>query len=230
MIVVNIKNPKSGTWKKTTLSMTSSEFLNARNSFDKWLKNTKQKRTELLAYLWASNKKSLWNKFDEIEMHYIVKALGASQIKVLEEIKPAKKNSGTTLILYRGTPFPEATPKKRKFECVYFATRRNYPLHYALGEMLVTGKKRDAVYIQQYEIKKAKLFDFKNKDKKWKTYFEEPSAEFVSYLVEAGYTGMRGKEDGENIVCLFDTKNLKLVARWKVEIKDGGVSDIIQVK
>jgi hypothetical protein len=121
------------------------------------------------------------------------------------------------MILYRGTQTPESRPKPRNYQGVYFTSTILLASEYAAG--LGTSDESTSGYVQKYKIDRPRLFDFE-KNKSWEAgeEFEDPSAGFVKSLREAGYTGIRYRED----ICLFETKGLELVDRWRVDYEEAG--------
>lgn len=122
------------------------------------------------------------------------------------------------MILYRGTPTPEKRPKMRDYACIYFTSTSLLAAEYAAGEGAAVIQRGVLGYVQKYQLDKPRLFDFE-KHNAWELgeEFEEPSKEFVERLINDGYTGIRYRED----ICLFSTRGLRLIARWRVVYDEG---------
>jgi hypothetical protein len=116
------------------------------------------------------------------------------------------------MILYRGTPKPETTPRKREFPAVYFAKSRRAAAFY--------GK-----FIQEYRSPCLRVIKYRSR--RWdsiaadflgqpltprdhKNFFLFPIRQWIEWLWEAGYDAMEDR----GYVAVFNPKSLKLVARY----------------
>ena len=113
------------------------------------------------------------------------------------------------MILYRGTPVPETKVEKRSYLGVYFTNKLMVALEFAAGEGSTHG---NSGFVQKYEIVRPRLFNFEGSEAERTVEFAEPDKKFVDSLIDAGYIGMRNRED----VLLFDTSGVRLVERFSV--------------
>jgi len=129
------------------------------------------------------------------------------------------------MILYRGTPEPEDTPRPRRYACAFFAPDFDYAAEY--------GR-----YVQKYRVGRQRILQFggpssrrlvleftghrparDHNDEVELDLFWHPTKEWRDFVSAAGYTGTAM---GWNI-CIFDLSGLKLIGRWSTEEPEGRV-------
>lgn len=127
------------------------------------------------------------------------------------------------MILYRGTPVPESTPRAKAYACPFFSPDFEYAAEYGL-------------YVQKYRAGPQRILDFRDPAARRLTFeftghqparhmndpvmlnlFWHPTDEWRDFIAAAGYTGTAM---GWNI-CLFDPGELKLLGRWRIDWSKG---------
>lgn len=128
------------------------------------------------------------------------------------------------MILYRGTPEPEALPQLRGYPVIFFAFDYVEVIDYATG-----GEQDQTGYIQEYWAPDnlhvldldedtsivEEFFGRRLSKPEYIDLLHYPPKEWIAYLKAVGFEGIVG-----NYVLLFDSYYLRLLRRWKLDYNE----------
>lgn len=128
------------------------------------------------------------------------------------------------MILYRGTPEPEAIPRPREYAAVFFAPTVELAAEY--GE-----------FVQKYKVGRQRILNFgtpaarrlvfgftghrparDHHDELELDLFWHPTAKWVRFVLKAGYSATAFGGD----IAVFDLSGLRLLDRYRVSFEKSG--------